>query len=178
MQNAQFLLETDSAQLEAIKSRRPTPEINGVVSDIFSLVSEFEVIHFKWIWRGNNKEADAMAKQALLSATNLMNSTLCCSKKKNSTLLGLQNLNEKEFEKEKRKKQRSRFSIAETFLRSFSETKRVAESAQRRRIQICKNPYFKETQRSKLRAAAARGRTNILFLSSGMLNREMNQSRL
>ncbi|KAJ0229335.1 hypothetical protein HA466_0317070 [Hirschfeldia incana] len=61
--------------------------------------------------------------------------------------------------------------------RMLEEAKRVAESAQRRRNQICKNPYFKETQRSKLRAAAARGRTNLMFLSSGMLNREMNQTR-
>ncbi|KAF8045222.1 hypothetical protein N665_5388s0002 [Sinapis alba] len=59
----------------------------------------------------------------------------------------------------------------------LEETKRVAESARRIRNQICKNPYFKETQRTKLRAAAARGRTNLLFLSSGMLNREINQTR-
>ncbi|CAF2081754.1 box C/D snoRNA protein 1 [Brassica napus] len=61
--------------------------------------------------------------------------------------------------------------------RMLEETKRVAESAKRMRDQICKNPYFKESQRSKLRAAAARGSTNLLFLSSGMLNRERNQTR-
>ncbi|RID56996.1 hypothetical protein BRARA_F00403 [Brassica rapa] len=61
--------------------------------------------------------------------------------------------------------------------RMLEDTKRVAESAKRMRDQICKNPYFKESQRSKLRAAAARGSTNLLFLSSGMLNRERNQSR-
>ncbi|KAL0884468.1 hypothetical protein Bca101_008449 [Brassica carinata] len=68
-------------------------------------------------------------------------------------------------------------SQASNRLQNARETKRVADSAQRMRLQICKNPYFKETQRSKLRAAAARGRTNLMFLSSGMLNREMNQSR-
>ncbi|XP_013590787.1 PREDICTED: box C/D snoRNA protein 1-like [Brassica oleracea var. oleracea] len=61
--------------------------------------------------------------------------------------------------------------------RMLEETKRVAESAKRMRNQICKNPYFKESQRTKLRAAAARGSTNLLFLSSGMLNRERNQTR-
>ncbi|CAH8368093.1 unnamed protein product [Eruca vesicaria subsp. sativa] len=59
----------------------------------------------------------------------------------------------------------------------LEETKRVTESSQRMIIQICKNPYFKETQRSKLRAAAAKGGTDLMFLASGMLNRERNQSR-
>ncbi|KAF2593926.1 hypothetical protein F2Q70_00042573 [Brassica cretica] len=45
--------------------------------------------------------------------------------------------------------------------RMLEETKRVAESAKRMRNQICKNPYFKESQRTKLRAAAARGNQSL-----------------
>lgn len=69
--------ETDSVQIvKAITSEKPTPAIYGIVSDIISLIPEFEMIQFKWIPRGKNKEADALAKQALLFETNVMNSTL------------------------------------------------------------------------------------------------------
>lgn len=54
--------ETDSTLLvQSIKLRKPTLEIYGVVSDIFSLMIPcFTVIRFKWILRGKNKEADVM----------------------------------------------------------------------------------------------------------------------
>ena len=62
--------------VQAIKSRKPTPEIYGLFADIISLATKFEAIQFKWIPRAKNREADAMAKQALLNATNVLNSTL------------------------------------------------------------------------------------------------------
>lgn len=71
-----FICETDSTQLiQAIKTRKPPPEIYGVLSDIFKLIPCFAVIRFKWIPRSKNKEADALAKHALLAASNVMNST-------------------------------------------------------------------------------------------------------
>lgn len=60
--------KSDSLQLiKAINSGSPSPEIYGVVSDIISLSLAFDCISFTWIQRGNNKEADALAKQALLN---------------------------------------------------------------------------------------------------------------
>lgn len=69
--------ETDSMTLaHAIKTRQPPPEVYGILVDIFRMIPEFEVIGFRWIPRGKNKEADSMAKNALLLATNVLNSTL------------------------------------------------------------------------------------------------------
>ncbi|CAH2038895.1 unnamed protein product [Thlaspi arvense] len=65
----------------------------------------------------------------------------------------------------------------------LEETKRVAESAQRTRDELCKdhlfkNPYFKlPFHLRRLRDEAAARRTELLFLPSGMLKREKNQSR-
>lgn len=69
--------ETDSLQLvKAITAKKPPPDIYGIVSDIISLISEFELIQFRWIPREQNKDADVLAKQALLLETNVMNPTL------------------------------------------------------------------------------------------------------
>ena len=60
--------KSDSLQLiKAINSSSSYPEVYGVVADILSLSLAFECIYFSWIQRGNNKEADALAKQALLN---------------------------------------------------------------------------------------------------------------
>ncbi|CAH8390046.1 unnamed protein product [Eruca vesicaria subsp. sativa] len=63
--------ETDSIQLvKAITTRSPSPEIYGIVSDI-AVVSDSEVVQFKWIPREKNKDPDALAKQALLLESNI-----------------------------------------------------------------------------------------------------------
>ena len=55
--------ETDSTQLvKVITAKKPPPDIYGIVSDIISLISEFELIQFRWIPREQNKDADALAK--------------------------------------------------------------------------------------------------------------------
>ncbi|CAN8311277.1 unnamed protein product [Cochlearia groenlandica] len=60
----------------------------------------------------------------------------------------------------------------------LEETKRVAESAMRRRNQLCKFPYYKLTHALRsLRKAAASRRTKLWLLPSGMLKREKNQSQ-
>ncbi|KAH0916808.1 hypothetical protein HID58_031254 [Brassica napus] len=62
----------------------------------------------------------------------------------------------------------------------LEETKRVAESALRRRHQLCKNPHFRFRLPNDLRglqvAAGSRG-TKLWFLPGGMLKRDKNQSR-
>lgn len=61
----------------------------------------------------------------------------------------------------------------------LEETKRVAESALRTRNQLCKNHYSYKLPyllRSLQNAAYSR-RTKLLYLPSGMLKRENNQSR-
>ncbi|KAF3564183.1 hypothetical protein DY000_02013644 [Brassica cretica] len=56
-----LLCETDSTQLvNIITSRKPSPPIYGIVIDIISLFSEFELIHIRWIHRENNKVTDIM----------------------------------------------------------------------------------------------------------------------
>lgn len=62
----------------------------------------------------------------------------------------------------------------------LEETKRVAESALRRRHQLCKNPHFRLRLPYDLRSlqvAAADRKTKLWFLPSGMLKRDKNQSR-
>ena len=69
--------ETDSGLLvKAITSRKPSPELYGIISDIVALISEFELIQFRWIPREKNKAADALAKKALRLETIVLNSTL------------------------------------------------------------------------------------------------------
>ncbi|KAF3609519.1 hypothetical protein DY000_02045691 [Brassica cretica] len=67
--------ETDSAHSLSMQSRKPNPDIYGIMFDIVSLISEFELIQFRWIPRGKNKDDDALAKQALSFETDVMNST-------------------------------------------------------------------------------------------------------
>ena len=50
--------------------------ISIILGDIVSLIAEFELIRFRWITPGKNKDADALAKQALLLETIVMNSSL------------------------------------------------------------------------------------------------------
>ncbi|CAN6893108.1 unnamed protein product [Brassica oleracea] len=62
----------------------------------------------------------------------------------------------------------------------LEETKRVAESALRRRHQLCKNPHFRLRLPYDLRSlqvAAADRKTKLWFLPGGMLKRDKNQSR-
>ncbi|CAH8282982.1 unnamed protein product [Eruca vesicaria subsp. sativa] len=60
----------------------------------------------------------------------------------------------------------------------LEETKRVAESALRRRHQLCKNPYFNlHGGLRSLRFAAANRKTKLWFLPGGMLKRDKNQTR-
>ncbi|KAF2602312.1 hypothetical protein F2Q70_00027963 [Brassica cretica] len=61
---------TDSLILfNSLKSGTPIAELYGILADIFSLSSAFEHFSISWIRRTNNKEADALAKQALLNAS-------------------------------------------------------------------------------------------------------------
>ncbi|XAR54316.1 hypothetical protein NMG60_11029385 [Bertholletia excelsa] len=59
----------------------------------------------------------------------------------------------------------------------LEDVKRVAESAQRMRLKLCRYPHFKLPFPLKnLRNAAGSRRAKLLFLSSGMSKREMNRS--
>ncbi|XP_013589640.1 PREDICTED: uncharacterized protein LOC106298091 [Brassica oleracea var. oleracea] len=61
---------TDSLILfNALKSGTPIAELYGILADIISLSSAFEHFSISWIRRTYNKEADALAKQALLNAS-------------------------------------------------------------------------------------------------------------
>ena len=58
--------ESDSAQLvKATKAGNFHPELYGIMSDVFSLSSSFDVLSFSWISRDKNKAADELAKQCL-----------------------------------------------------------------------------------------------------------------
>ncbi|XP_073129177.1 uncharacterized protein [Henckelia pumila] len=59
----------------------------------------------------------------------------------------------------------------------LEDVKRIAESAQRRRVKLCGNHHFGLPFPLKsLRSAAASRRTRILFHSNGMSKREMNKT--
>ncbi|KAL0711622.1 hypothetical protein Bca4012_018600 [Brassica carinata] len=56
----------DSVQLiNALTKATSFTELHGITADISSLALNFEFISFDWIHRSKNKEADALAKQAL-----------------------------------------------------------------------------------------------------------------
>ncbi|XP_015868093.3 uncharacterized protein LOC107405507 [Ziziphus jujuba] len=60
----------------------------------------------------------------------------------------------------------------------LEEVKRVAESAQRMRYNLCRYNYFRLPYHLRsLRNAASSRRTKLLFLPSGMSKREKNQTR-
>ncbi|XP_048620925.1 uncharacterized protein LOC125591218 [Brassica napus] len=64
--------ESDSVQLiKALNSGKAVLELYGVISDILSLVANFENVSFAWIPRERNSLADNLAKMAL-SVTNTM----------------------------------------------------------------------------------------------------------
>uniref|UniRef100_A0A0D3A5H9 RNase H type-1 domain-containing protein n=1 Tax=Brassica oleracea var. oleracea TaxID=109376 RepID=A0A0D3A5H9_BRAOL len=59
-------LETDSINLvKALTTGPPAIEIYGIVEDITCLSAAFDSISFSWIPRNRNRDADALAKQAL-----------------------------------------------------------------------------------------------------------------
>ncbi|KAF3531717.1 hypothetical protein DY000_02043464 [Brassica cretica] len=51
--------------IRAIISKSQIKEIYGVLQDIDRLCSQFAFIHFRFISHSQNREADALAKQAL-----------------------------------------------------------------------------------------------------------------
>ncbi|KAF3553949.1 hypothetical protein F2Q69_00015637 [Brassica cretica] len=58
--------ESDSAQLIKFINGEEAPlELYGIVEDILSLSSAFEIVAFKWISRLKNMDADVIAKNAL-----------------------------------------------------------------------------------------------------------------
>ncbi|KAG2262731.1 hypothetical protein Bca52824_069810 [Brassica carinata] len=58
--------ETDSTTLvKALTTGPPATEIYGIVADISCLSAAFASISFSWIPRTMNRDADALAKQAL-----------------------------------------------------------------------------------------------------------------
>lgn len=62
----QVRCESDSSKLiTAINKGSPVAEIYGIVADIRCLALAFDSISFCWIQRSRNKDADALAKQAL-----------------------------------------------------------------------------------------------------------------
>ncbi|XP_018454163.1 uncharacterized protein LOC108825364 [Raphanus sativus] len=61
-------VKSDSLQLvKAITSGSSFPEVYGVIADICNISLAFDCISFSWIRRENNKDADALARQALLN---------------------------------------------------------------------------------------------------------------
>ena len=81
----------NSSQLiKAISSRKPPPEIYGVITGILCLSLQFIYVSFLWIPWDKNKNADCLAKQALASEAAVMNPSLrgilfnevCVKKKK------------------------------------------------------------------------------------------------
>lgn len=57
-----------------MKTKTLPSELYGIASDIIGLASDFEFISFSWFHRSKNKEADALAKQALFVESNVLNS--------------------------------------------------------------------------------------------------------
>lgn len=59
----------------------------------------------------------------------------------------------------------------------LEDVKRIAESAQRKRVKLCGDYHFRLPFPLKsLRSAAINRRTRILFHSNGMSKREMNKT--
>ena len=69
----QASFETGSLKLvKALSSESPIAEIYGIVADIICLTSAFDFISFVWIHHGKNRDADALAKQALWNESVVM----------------------------------------------------------------------------------------------------------
>lgn len=65
--------ESDSAQLiRAINSGEGISELYGVIEDILSFASVFELVSFSWISREKNVQADRLAKLALNAVENVV----------------------------------------------------------------------------------------------------------
>ncbi|KAL0664837.1 hypothetical protein Bca4012_101675 [Brassica carinata] len=59
--------ESDSAHLiKCLKTEIEVAELHSIVSDILSIVAEFESVSFGWIPREKNMIADVLAKNAQL----------------------------------------------------------------------------------------------------------------
>ena len=65
--------ETDSLNLvKALNSGPPATELYGIVTDISCLSLALDFIPFSWIQRGKNRDADALAKQALWNVSSVL----------------------------------------------------------------------------------------------------------
>lgn len=62
----QLHCESDSLLLvKALNAGQPAKELYEIIADINYLTLDFDFISFSWIQRGRNRDADALAKQAL-----------------------------------------------------------------------------------------------------------------
>ena len=65
--------ESDSLKLvKTLNKGPPTAELYGIVADILCLSEAFTSISFGWIKRCENRDADALAKQALWNESSVM----------------------------------------------------------------------------------------------------------
>ena len=65
---------SDSLQLiNALTKAKPIAKLHEITSDISSLALNFEFISLSWIHRSQNKETEALAKQALFMESDVMN---------------------------------------------------------------------------------------------------------
>lgn len=66
-----FFFASDSLNLvKALNSETPHKELHGILHDILTLSSNFELCSFNFIPRDCNRQADALAKEALLFVMN------------------------------------------------------------------------------------------------------------
>lgn len=64
---------SDSVQLiNPLTKATSYAELHGITSDISSLALNFEFISFDWIHRSKNKNAEALAKQALFGESSVV----------------------------------------------------------------------------------------------------------